>query len=122
MSCAIGFLPVEQQQLDGVLVPVAENERVPVGSVPVADAYFFACVLISFYSARFMILPCIVPYQLCVVNHLPGIRREPHARETMLPSNVQLEILPRRVCRGLGWVNVLHPSLPFSVPSWSCGW
>ena len=23
MSCAIGFLPVEQQQLDGVLVPVA---------------------------------------------------------------------------------------------------
>src|SRR5713226_3990937 len=40
MSFANGFLPVVQQQLDGVLVPVAYNERVPVGSEPVADASF----------------------------------------------------------------------------------
>jgi hypothetical protein len=40
MSCAIGFLLVVQQQLDGVFVPVAYNEQVPVGSMPVADASF----------------------------------------------------------------------------------
>src|SRR5258708_3167036 len=40
MSFAIGFLPVELLQLDGVLVPAAYNERVPVDSVPVADASF----------------------------------------------------------------------------------
>src|SRR5258708_26120500 len=51
------------------------------------------------------------------IKPLSLLRREPHAGETMVQSNVQLEILPRRACRV--WVGSCYyvTSWPVLVPS-----
>ena len=75
MSYAKGFLPVVQQQLDGVPAVVAYNERVPVDSVPVAAASFSPWCSSLVDSTHFMGLWCIISYQECVVHLLTSNER-----------------------------------------------
>jgi hypothetical protein len=70
--CAIGFLPVELLRLNGVLVPVAEDEREPVDSVPLLSLLFRLCAhLVLLYSFH----DSIVYFTLSIVCRTPLVKR-----------------------------------------------